>query len=267
MPFSELVPTMTLPILLAFCASSDRERVLEAANRIPLYALFTDAAHAMAREVPRPLILLAVGHEGGAALARWVDAHRLDGVAGIGLVGVTAPLAEPRCCLCHGGKTIATGLTGLLDRKLVPCPLCKGGASPPTLPLGPLEPLRKVAERARRGNLCPKHFYLHPDEHCEPSAHGLNLVIAAAPDDGVCPCLDMGGPRIPWDDCGMCNGTGKVLSSADVSYELTGINADGSPDSGLPPRIDRGGVTVRSYETRAALTDHGLRTVIETLTR
>ena len=79
---------MTSPMILAFCASGDRERVLQAANRIPLYALFTDTAHAMAREVPRPLILLALGPEGGAELARWVDAHGLDGVTGIGLVRV-----------------------------------------------------------------------------------------------------------------------------------------------------------------------------------
>lgn len=239
---------MTLPILLAFCASSDRERVSAAADAISIYALFTEVGRCMAREGSRPLVLLAIGPEGGASLARWVEVYGLDGVAGIGLLGVTAPWAER---------------IQRVDSRHAQWPCA--------LPLGPLEPLRKVAERARVGEPCPCEHHPDPNRVCASCInrhiHSLRIVIACAPNDGPCKCLDMGGPRIPWDDCGLCDGTGKVLSSAEVAYELTGINADGSPDSGLPPRIDRGGVTVRSYETRAALTDHGLRTVIETLTR
>lgn len=204
------------------------------------------------------LILLAVGPEGGANLARWVEAHGLDGVVGVGLVGVTAPWAERRSPIAQTLEEADAG---------------RGAPFP--LPLGPLEPLRKVAERAREGVLCCvcEGVPMIGKARCACAGknytYPLRFIIAAAPDDGVCAfCVE--GLTLDMDDeplCRMCDGTGKALSSADVAYELTGINADGSPDSGLPPRIDRGGVTVRSHETFAALTEHGLRSVIERLTR
>lgn len=204
------------------------------------------------------LTLIAVGLEGGADLARWIDAHGLDGVRGIGLVGVTAPCAE-RVPTYHAACSI---------------PGCDHEESE-ALPLGPLEPLREVAERARRGDECTTdgcgavhHEYpVYCDECNMGQTFALKFVVACTPDDGVCrTCGGMG--RVPCDasncigadhECDVCNGTGKVLSSADVAAEL--VDKLGV----LRPNV--GGASLFEYPSGAALTEHGLRAVIENLTR
>lgn len=170
---------VTRPILLAFCSPADRERV--------------DAAHYPWRVdydgiglfAGDPLILLAVGPEGGSALARWVEAHGLDGVVGVGLVGVTAPWADR---------------IQRVDSRHAQWPCA--------LPLGPIEPLHAVAQRARVGEPCPEcggsgdirkpgsyvaslssHEYGDPRCgacHGDGCAYALRCVIVCASDDGVC---------------------------------------------------------------------------------
>ena len=210
-----------------------------------------------------PLILLAVGPEGGATLARWVDAHGLDGVAGVGLVGVTAPWAERGGC---------------------DDPAHKG--APCGRPLPSLEPLRAVAERARGGEPCSEcggsgdvrtpgtyaaslSAHEYGDSRCgsclaDGRAFPLRLVVACSPDDGVCAkCCGFwrdGGPQ-----CSVCSGTGKALSSAEVMFELSGERRlyEGIDDF----EATTGGLTTIHYPDRAALAEHGLRDVVERLTR
>ena len=211
-----------------------------------------------------PLILLALGAEGGAALARWVDAHGLDGVAGVGLVGVTAPWAE-REPLLHG-PCFLQDCDHIIEERL---------------PLGPVEPLRAVAERARRcAPLCPscrservrpdtddcKHFICACGHAFTPTP--LRIVIACAPDDGVCRTCN--GDGFVYGDafceggspenCSECGGTGKALSSADVALELSGERAlyDGIDDF----QATTGGLTVIHYPPRPDLDKHGIAAVV-----
>ena len=177
-------------LIIAFCAESQRRRVCSAVlTPEPPMLLWHDAAGVDVAAQHRPLILLAIGPEGGAALARWVEAHGLEGVAGVGLVGVTAPWAE-RGAVAFGDVDEPTSVYA--------------GAVPPLtehLPLGPLEPLRAVAERARVGRPCSTcggsgiAFDLlgrkGPCKRCSAAlAYPLRCVIACAPDDGVCGVCD-----------------------------------------------------------------------------
>ena len=170
----------------------------------------------------------------------------LEGVVGVGLVGVTAPWAERIEVAEKFGF-------GEID----------------FLPLGPLEPLREVAERARLD--CPQPCPY--GANCEVCAGrpitSLCFVIAAAPDDGVCAECGGSGEIVISDsvdgfwNCVACSGTGKALSSADVARELSGdtcVRLD-------VWQVTHGGVTISHYPTRAALAEHGLRAVIERLTR
>lgn len=90
-----------------------------------------------------PVVLLGIGREGCEAVARRVS-EGLDGVVAICLIGPEAPWAESvrhcdQCsltlaaCCCDGSKRLSSTLR---------------------LPLGPLEPLRAVADRARMSWTC-----------------------------------------------------------------------------------------------------------------
>ncbi len=85
-------------VLLSFSPDANMRAVGEAANAAGLALMLCGPGESPSRgSLPRdrPLVLLAVGSECGATLAAWVDAHGLEGVAGVGIVGVTAPWAEP----------------------------------------------------------------------------------------------------------------------------------------------------------------------------
>jgi hypothetical protein len=132
----------------------------------------------------RPARLIAVGPEGGAALARWVAEHGLDGVQGIGLVGVTAPWAER--------------LQGRCSKHYH---LCGDEACDPTehrLPLGPLEGLRVAVERARRGQMCAHESCILSGQDCGERVYPFRFVVACAPDDGVCVACEGTGAHKGW---------------------------------------------------------------------
>lgn len=213
--------------------------------------LWHDAAGVDVAAQHRPLVLLAVGPEGGAALARWVEAHGLEGVAGVGLVGVTAPWAG----------------------RVEPCGYCSACRAPQPagsyVPLDPLEPLRKVAERARVGEPCPCEHHPDPNRVCASCinryTNSLRFVVACAPDDGVCAECGGSGEIVISDsvdgfwNCVACSGTGKALSSADVARELSGdtcVRLD-------VWQVTHGGVTISHYPTRADLDKHGLAATLK----
>lgn len=224
----------------------------------------------------RPARLIAVGPEGGAALARWVAEHGLDGVTGVGLVSVTAPWAErwasvqaPRCPKCFGERTRP-------DTDDCKHWICACGWAFTPLPLGPLEPLRAVAERARRGQMCAHESCILSGQDCGERVYPFRFVVACAPDDGVCVgCRGKAAHQYRKGSaynmlCAPCLGTGKALSSADVAKELLGApnGADVRYSEGRPGTSARaGGLSVVSYQSRAALDEHGLRAVVERLTR
>lgn len=247
---------MSAPLVFAFCQEAERQTVRDACEEAGI-------APPWFEKVPRPLgvkprlILLAIGPEGGAALARWVDSHGLNGVVGVGLAGVTAPWAERR-----------SPLTQTLEESDA------GRGAPFPLPLGPIEPLRAVVEMARVGEPCPCEHHPDPNRVCASCinryARSLRLVIACAPDDGVCAaCGGSGEERIepPYvleleiRDCATCGGTCGALSSADVALELSGERCpyDGIDDF----QATTGGLTVIHYPTRAVLAEHGLAAVLK----
>lgn len=247
-------------LILAFCAESERRSVAASVlTPAPPMLLWHDAAGVDVAAQHRPLFLLAIGPEGGAALARWVDAHGLEGVTGVGLVGVTAPWAEREFC-CSGCSGV--GLRG-------PCPYDR-------TPLGPLEGLRAVAERARVGEPCPCEHHPDPNRVCASCINrhinSIRFVIACAPDDGVCGvCGGSGEERIepPYvlepeiRDCATCGGTCGALSSADVALELSGERSlyEGIDDF----QATTGGLTVIHYPTRAELDKHGIAAVLKAI--
>lgn len=228
-----------------------------------------------------PLILLAVGPEGGAALARWVAEHGLDGVAGVGLVGVTAPWAERTPRTCPACDTLGAPCGSSIhydDRRF--------------LPLGPLEPLRAVAERARKGESCNEcngrgdvripgshSASLSDHEYGDPRCGGCaatgrvfrpRLVVACAPDDGVCPSPGCGGrgwhygPGFSRPQCDRCAGSGKALSSAEVACELLGRRIPDSQSSDGDGAME---VFVWHPDDARRLVEFALPFVAERLTR
>ena len=134
---------MTAPLILAFCApgtkgAPDRRRVQVATDAIGArWALWCgESTTQLADELgDSPSILLGVGAAGCAALARRVEQDGLEGVVAVVLVDPGAPWAERERC---GG--------------CAPDGTCDGAGS--ILPLGPLEPLRAVADRARIAWTC-----------------------------------------------------------------------------------------------------------------
>jgi hypothetical protein len=122
-------------VMLAFTPDANMRAVGEAADAAGCALMLCGSGETPSRgSLPRdrPLVLLAVGPECGATLAAWVAVNGLEGVVGVGLVGVTAPWAEREECRCEGKALFG------------PCPHDR-------IPLGFLEPLRGVAERARVG--------------------------------------------------------------------------------------------------------------------
>jgi len=237
-------------VILLFCEPGARRAAHEVSGGLP-----TSFAETAAPSV-QPAHMLAVGPEGGAALARWVAERGIDGVRGIGLVGVTAPWAERRA------STV---------REFWRSP----HETTTRLPLGPIEPLRAVAERARSGEPVERALVVgvgpEPAGRYRGTRYSLRFIVACAPDDGVCPSGGCGGrgwhygPGFSRPKCERCSGTGKSLSSADVARELSGERRlyDGIDDF----EATTGGMTTIHYPTRAALAEHGLRAVVAGLTR
>jgi len=236
---------MSSAVLLAFTPDANMRAVGEAADAAGLALMLCGPEESPSRwSLPRdrPLVLLAVGPEGGATLAAWVDAHGLEGVAGVGLVGVTAPWAARLGC---------------------DDPAHKG--APCGRPLPSLEPLRGVAEQARRATKRLWDISVLPMRKIDP----LLLVVACAPDDGVCVGCQGRCSHMGFDegvDCKTCDGTGKALSSRDVAAELVGSLP--GPWTANPATFGGAdGVQGLLYPTRAALDEHGLRAVVARLAR
>jgi hypothetical protein len=104
---------------------------------------------------------------------------------------------------------------------------------------------------------------------CDNTGHEpIRLVVACAPDDGVCDaCVE--GLTFDMDDeplCRRCDGLGKALSSANVAKEVCGFEFDRPAMANWRTRIV-GGVSVVSFLTAKHLTEDGLRAVVEGLTR
>jgi hypothetical protein len=100
----------------------------------------------------------------------------------------------------------------------------------------------------------------------------LRLVVACAPDDGVCVVCEGTGAHKGWlrpaPDCSACAGTGKALSSRRVAEELIGVPVERTRIGNTHPQVfANGGCSAILYPTRAALDEHGLRAVVERLTR
>lgn len=66
-------------------------------------------------------------------------------------------------------------------------------------------------------------------------------------------------------DCDSCQGTGKALASAAVAFEF--LNQQGLWDDVDSLESREGGLVVVKYASSADLDKHGLRAVIERLTR
>lgn len=193
-----------------------------------------------------PLILLGIGEDGRAAVARRVEADGLDGVAAIVLVAPSAPWASrvrPKWAPC-----------GLLDHD-GSCG-CDG-----YVPLGPLEPLRAVAERARLG-VCDSCQFVYGPGHIEaPCKHTARLVVTAHPELVKCEaCGGIGqlrrrGDFVEWRPCAACSGTGRALGPADVAREMCGLTL---ADLTAVPATDgealvhvAGGISILQWRTRA----------------
>lgn len=69
--------------------------------------------------------------------------------------------------------------------------------------------------------------------------------------------------------CPECVGTVKSLSSRDVQIELTGVEVSktSARSAYVGALHEDGGLSVVAYTTRAAINDHGLRAVVERITR
>jgi hypothetical protein len=226
-----------------------------------------------------PLILLGIGPVGCAELARRIAEHGLDGVAGIGLVGPEAPWAE-RKALCACGIDLHD--VGADDRGW--CRFCGCVDVVRRLPLGPLETLRAVADRARercygcdntgtaRANFgqanaawfCPDCIRLVLSCHPEPArcaecrGQGDSNVcdICGVDEDGQNDCGYSGA-------CADCSGTGRALGSSEVATEMSG--SDAAHACAIHLSYTDGGLSVLTYPTRAAHDEHAIKAVIERL--
>ena len=118
---------------------------------------------------------------------------------------------------------------------------------------------RTAPERARRGQMCSHESCILSGQDCGERTYPFRLVVACAPDDGVCARCGGKAARQYREGsaynmlCAPCHGTGKALSSSDVARELVTTNA--------------GGAEVIEHATRAELNEHGLRAVVERFTR
>lgn len=245
---------MSNHIVIAFCAHADRGRIIEAlTDSIEVY--FDDDTIDISCEC---VVLLAVGGDSAAPLVRWIGRHGLDSVTGIGFVGVTAPWAEPY----RTEPPVLDRMVAALEASRV-----YGGARVAHVPLGPLDPLRVLAERARRGQMCAHESCILSGQDCGERVYPFRFVVACAPDDGVCVFCEGTGAHKGWlrpaPDCSACAGTGKALSSADVARELSGDTCTRTDVW----QVAHGGVTIRHYPTRVALIDLGLRAVVDRFTR
>lgn len=258
-------------LILAFCAPGDQERVLSAARALGAVLYFKEPPDAPL-EPPPERILLGIGPAGCAALAAHVQERGLEGVAAVVLVDPAAPWAErtkkQSCPACGFPGCDGPGCT---------CP-CH-----PRLPLTALEPLRAVAEMAIYGERCkaPRctgDFEGTNDRTCEVCGdlpvNQLRLVLAVCPEAPRCTadgCDELG--LVPadtidgepmWKPCTACSGTGRMLSSAEVARELTGIATEyGALRAGDAPEISsEGAATVIRYPERSALLAHGLEAAL-----
>lgn len=215
-----------------------------------------------------PLILLGIGPAGCASLAAHVAGRGLDGVRAVVLVESSAPWAErtkkQSCPACGFPGCDGPGCT---------CP-CH-----PRIPLGPIEPLRAVAERAREGERCSTCNgagdipFGSGDrcQVCDPDGgdgdgrgrvYPLRLVLAACPEAPTCEACATWPSHLRWG-CATCSGTGRMLSSAEVAREL-----GWEPLANLPQIVDgchaftTGGLSALSYPTRTALLEHGLEAAL-----
>jgi hypothetical protein len=295
------VTLMSKPILLAFCPPSDRKRVIEASPDT-IEAYFDDDHIDISDEL---VVLLAIGGEGSASLVQWIGRHGLDSVIGIGLVGVTAPWADRGTC--YGEWVGGSGGHKRWERCGAPSdyvssfdaddadpePLCQKHFDalnpnvrdmwkPARVLLGPLEPLRSVAEMCRIGKPCRSCRGKGKDGGCKScqyngSFYPWTFAIACASDDGACAACKGDGAHPGWvrGSCDLCDGDGECLSSSVVARELVGGETTASvmPETSLcgPVRLQdyerHGGLEVFHYPTCAALIADSLRSVIERLTR
>lgn len=238
-------------LVIVFCAGSNRGRVAGALlTPDPPMLLWHDAAGVDIAAKHRPLHLLAVGPEGGASLARWVEAHGFEGAEAVGLVGVTAPWAERGGC---------------------DDPAHKG--APCSRPLPSIEPLRAAAERARVGEPVERAVTgvgRAPIGMSHGRSYPLHLVIACAPDDGVCANCKRGyWARDPGEWAPVCDCKGRgALSSKAVADELirSTTRADVTAiNHGGPIQQTWGGLTMISYPTASVLSSHGIQAALKAL--
>lgn len=246
---------MTPIIVLAFCASgpiradlSDMASQWIADGRISALAFAHEARAVPAILSGHAVVLLGVGAEGCAALAQRVEAEGLEGVAAVVLIAPSAPWAERRWSYGADG-TAAPRAHTLAER----------------LPLGPLEPLRAVAERARD---------LPPNADPTWVRVGLGIpkiIIACHPEPAK--CRECGGRGWHYVEatkerpdiyrrppCESCSGTGKALGLQDIAAELGGVAIPSVRAEHTGPVITgvSVGLTVVSYPTRAAHDDHAI---------
>jgi hypothetical protein len=201
----------------------------------------------------RPLVLLGVGREGCEAVARRCAAG-LDGVVAVVLVGPSTPWAE-RVPAMVGGMPPIGGGGQPRDETWTP-------RYEDRRPLGPLDPLRAVAERARLdcSNPCPDA------NHCEVCGghprDPLRLIITAHPEAELCAACDGDGILFvdaplrkdrTFKDCPVCTTTGRALGSAEIARELVTFTYR---ETGV--WLGEGGVSIIEYDTRAAHDSHAL---------
>lgn len=207
----------------------------------------------------------------GAAAALCADLSKpaLERAETTVVIGATAPWAEPRCMTCDGhGSYLTDGLT-----RQTACPDCEHPNLVKRLPLGPLKPLRGVAERARDEHERCLECKRSCGRSCSCRCHRpLRLVLAVAPDDGVCDCKWKPGSGYSNQADGVCltcAGTGKALSSADVARELLGApnGADVRYSEGRPGTVAQfGQLHVVSFQSTADLDEHGLTAAFKIVT-
>ncbi len=160
---------------------------------------------------------------------------------------------------------------------------CDGAGS--VLPLGPIEPLRKVAERARNNKACNEcgkpATVTHPSigtfcEACAPVSDNwsgllpLKFIIVCSPESAMCAACDgagwgrktrltVGGAILlsSSENCAVCAGTGKALGSAEIASELLGRHIVPCAGRG-PVNAGLGGLSVLLYNSRAELDEHAI---------